>query len=408
MNWLRLKSRPLNITKVFLAPSVFLTPLGLWICFGKAGRLCSKCFNPFKWATGGFVSLQATFILAKLTLGQNALPDLAYMVFVAIRQISIMQKIYKFNTTKIKLQQLIKECFTIGSAPNTIKPEILQFNEACQMVPKTFIIMLSIILLDVFPAWLYSATTPLPIPVWLPTRPEEFPFAFLCLKCASSFFLFMSLMLVLGFFSLYVSLATACRLMTKHLNDVLAALSKPERFETGKNRDAEALTSNAEYNKSVRDVLFYAHKLHLNIIMFMDFVNANFSHVLLLEMWVILLGQCIMAFNIAKLAVLDTFRVVSLVQIITASTLLFSFICYEGSQVIKESQKIKSSSFGTAWWSFDQDNYLFIKMICLRAEEPLAFKIGSFNFPLSLETMKVILEISFTYFMFLCQYKQRN
>ncbi|CAB3367896.1 Hypothetical predicted protein [Cloeon dipterum] len=191
--------------------------------------------------------------------------------------------------------------------------------------------------------------------------------------------------------------------MLRHLLDVLQTLSQVENFTSRHFENEEQLVNDEIYNRRIREVLIYSHKLHVRIIDFTDCINSCYSYALMMEVWTILMSFCIIALMIVNVS--DLFRIIAMSSNIMSFFSLFASICYESDELRKQSELIIFSCCGAAWWTFDKDNLLFIQLMSLRSIRSLALKIGSFQ-TVSVRTLKMIFKVSVSYFLFLYQFKR--
>ncbi|CAB3367901.1 Hypothetical predicted protein [Cloeon dipterum] len=390
---------PLDISRVFVVAKILLSPFGLWI--DQPGiRFLVFLTTTVKITTFVLNFTCVLLTLANLYMETHELSDKTFIYLVLLRLTSVLQKIHAMDANKRLWRDILTDAFKMKKVPLQARNSFEELKKRLRVVPKFLFIIVVLILINVLPVFIFTSKKTSPIPILIPFRQSQYPFIHRIFFIFSSLSMLLNVITVLGFIAFYVSLATSCTLLIKHMNEVLSVLGDPPKVMTTKDYEPSLLAKNKKYNQRVRKILIYCHKLHLKIFNLSDTINLSFSNAVMVEMWAILMAQCTLAFIAAKIDLGEFFRFIALLQYIAAVTVLFSAICSHAS----ESEKLVYSCRSSAWWTYNTENLAFVKLIGLRASEPICLKIGHFQ-PISIRTLKLTTEISFTYFMFLYSFK---
>ncbi|CAB3367900.1 Hypothetical predicted protein [Cloeon dipterum] len=378
----------LDLSRVFVIAKILLTPFGLWI--DQPGNR----FFIFLTTTVKITTFVLNFTCLLLTLTNlfkknHELTDKAFIYLALLRLASVLQKIYSLDANKRRWRGILNDAFKLKSVPLQARKSFEELKKRLRVVPTFLFVLVTLILINVLPVFIFSTKNAAPFPIWIPVHQSEFPFIHRIFLTLSSLSLMLNLITILGFITFYVSLATSSKLLIKHMNEVLTVLADPKKIIRMKSYEPEVLAKHGKYNERVKNILIYCHELHLKIFDLSDSINASFSNVVMVEMWSILMVQCTFAFIVAKIGFGDFFRIIALLQYITAVTVLFSAICSHASEVTDESEKLVYSCRSSAWWTYDKDNLAFVKLIGLRAAEPICLNIGHFQ-PISIRTLKMV------------------
>lgn len=257
-----------DVLRAFFVSKLFLSLTGLWFDAASARRskflafiisvpaVLIFCCLAFVWA----------LVVTNIMLGTHPLPQFVFLLCVAVRQVSVLQKIVVLLRSKTRFREIFDECFDFGPVPASVGEEYNVYLERCRRTPKTLVVLFVSIILFYIPYWIFSNGSNSPIPIWMPVDLKEaHPTLFKFLFAILGVVLIMAAAILLGFISFHVTLSTTCTTMLMHLEDVLSALAQPERFLINVDEELDAGDC-AFYNANVRETLIYAHNLHLKIL----------------------------------------------------------------------------------------------------------------------------------------------
>lgn len=258
-----------DVLRAFFITKVFLSPTGLWFdatCAGKSRFSAFVTSVPALLITFALVSLCA-LVVTNIVLVTHPLPQFVFLVCVAVRQVSVLQKIVVLLRSRTRFREIFDECFDFGAVPEHVDEEYNVYLERCRKTPKTLIVLFVSIIAFYIPYWIFSNGSNSPIPIWLPLNfKEAYPIFSKFLFTILAVVLILVAAILLGFISFHVTLSTVCTTMLMHLDDVLSALAQPDRFLITLDDDEADAQDCAFYNEKVRETLTYAHNLHLKII----------------------------------------------------------------------------------------------------------------------------------------------
>jgi hypothetical protein len=190
-----------------------------------------------------------------------------FPVCVAVRQVSVLQKIVVLLRSKSCFREIFDECFDFGAVPEHVDEEYNVYLERFGQTPKTLVVLFVAIIAFYIPYWIFSNGSNAPVPIWLPLNfKEAHPIFFKFLFAILAVVLISAAAILLGFISFHVTLSTVCTTMLMHLDDALSALAQPHRFVINLADEEADAQDSAFYNEKVRETLIYTYNLHLKII----------------------------------------------------------------------------------------------------------------------------------------------
>ncbi|CAB3367897.1 Hypothetical predicted protein [Cloeon dipterum] len=386
MAYLRKSTLNIKASRIFLIPKVLLSPLGLWFGQHVGGGLLSCVTSFAKLATFSLFLFHLMLTAANLAVKKHSLPDLTFMTLVFVRLITTISKIIALDASRKSLRMTIEECFSIKNVPFLLRGHFEEMRKNCSRTPKSLLIPVAWVIFMYSPFWFTSFKTDYPLTIWLPFPEKQFPQFVNYVKKLTSGTLFLMAILNIGTISLFTVMASICKHMLKHMNQVLETLSHPELYQKV-NMEPEKLTNDDFYNNKINKTLVYVHKFHLKILGLVACSNRTFSIILMLDVWAMIACHCVLTFSMTRSDLSFESKAAYAFNIIF-NNLMFSTACYEAGEVTEESKHIKNRCFGTAWWTFSPDNVYFIKIIGLRSTDAVNYKVGFLN-PASLRTMKL-------------------